>query len=710
MITQLTLKNFRRHEDLTIQFGAGLNVLRGANEAGKSTVIEGVLYALYGAKALRNKLAECVTWGKKEGDLSVELKLVMKGTPYTFKRSKAGATVVAEGSVVHVTGQNEVTAFAADLLGADPATASMLMLSSQSGLRGALDDGPAAVSGLMSKLADFDMIDRIVEAAQATLLLGSDGPVREKLVLAQEQLDRQRANAPQVRDALDIQREADAVVSSRSEHEQSLLPVVKAAFEKAEAECVAAHKHNDERKGVEDSLAQTTASIEQQRQALSSAQAQASAAPDPEETQRMREELQRMQTQAGQAKAYEAFLRLRYPEDFWEGTVEAFRAEHATIRDDLGRAQIEVLDVKNQIAALESTKIKGGTCPTCGHAAFDDQHVAEHNAKVDRQAWGLGESLNAAQLRYGVWKAKLSAYDSVDRLAQAFVDEASKILNHLEWDDNFYPPKVTWKGEPPDQVFPDNLKREIAEREAQERRAWEASGRVDAIKVRLRELDTQRSTLGAQLAAMPPIDMAPLNAAYSQAAADLNTVRAEIDRLLQQERDLEVERRESERAIAEWQRLVKVFEDQVAGLQADLEALAFNNVLVKKLRGLKPAITDHLWGTVLAAVSNFFSTLRGEKSVVTKDNTGFRVNGQSVESLSGSTLDVLALAIRVALTKTFVPHAGFIVLDEPAHGADKERTSNILGFLSSVGFEQTLLASHDELSEAVADNVIVLES
>jgi ABC-type Mn2+/Zn2+ transport system ATPase subunit len=62
----------------------------------------------------------------------------------------------------------------------------------------------------------------------------------------------------------------------------------------------------------------------------------------------------------------------------------------------------------------------------------------------------------------------------------------------------------------------------------------------------------------------------------------------------------------------------------------------------------------------------------------------------------------------VALTKTFVPHATFMTLDEPAHGCDMERTGNVLGFLSGVGFEQVLLASHDELSEAVADQVIAL--
>ena len=94
--------------------------------------------------------------------------------------------------------------------------------------------------------------------------------------------------------------------------------------------------------------------------------------------------------------------------------------------------------------------------------------------------------------------------------------------------------------------------------------------------------------------------------------------------------------------------------------------------------------------------------------MVSKDKDGFKVNGRPVEALSGSTMDALAIAVRVVLTKTFVPHAPFIVLDEPCHGADDDRTSNILAFLAGAGFTQTILASHDPLSESVAQNVINL--
>ena len=206
----------------------------------------------------------------------------------------------------------------------------------------------------------------------------------------------------------------------------------------------------------------------------------------------------------------------------------------------------------------------------------------------------------------------------------------------------------------------------------------------------------------------PPVDLTPHINEKNRALdllmtvdEDLHTLRTKLKEKVDNRSTLEAHQKECVRRYESAKERIKEYEE-------DLKKLAFNNNLLKKMRGLKPAITDHLWNTVLSAVSNFFSQLRGENSVVSKDNGGFKVNGKGIESLSGSTLDVLALSVRVALTKTFIPHMSFMALDEPAHGCDNDRTASMLGFLSSVGFNQILVASHDELSEAVADSVINL--
>jgi DNA repair exonuclease SbcCD ATPase subunit len=147
-------------------------------------------------------------------------------------------------------------------------------------------------------------------------------------------------------------------------------------------------------------------------------------------------------------------------------------------------------------------------------------------------------------------------------------------------------------------------------------------------------------------------------------------------------------------------------EKTIASCKADLDSIEFNNALVKKLRSLRPLVADQLWNTVLTSVSVMFSQMRGEASIVTKGKDGFRVNGQAVESLSGSTLDLLGLALRSALLRTFVPHCDLLILDEPAAAMDQSRTEAMMGFIKTAGFGQTILITHESVSEAVCDNIL----
>lgn len=70
--------------------------------------------------------------------------------------------------------------------------------------------------------------------------------------------------------------------------------------------------------------------------------------------------------------------------------------------------------------------------------------------------------------------------------------------------------------------------------------------------------------------------------------------------------------------------------------------------------------------------------------------------------------DALGLAIRIALTKTFMPNNDFLILDEPGAACDDEREASMLGLVASCGFEQVLLVTHSTLADAFADNMIVL--
>lgn len=707
MILSLHLKKFRQHLDREFTFTHGLNVLRGPNESGKSTLYEAALYALYGAKSLREPLVKVVTWdGSKESELSVKLVIRVSDIDYVFTRSKAGAECNYHGG--KVTGQAEVSAFAAVLLGADAKTAAVLMMSSQDDIRGVLDGGPAAVSATMGKLADFDMIDRIMENAAQRLTLGSTALLTQRLTDATVQV----ANAEQALAGEDpvpaielkiatITADLEAAEKVAEGHQDNMV-VADTAVQKAKDLGVA-------RRRAADDVAGFQSRILTEQTKLAQATVEAGVKPDADRIASLRRQIMDAAGHQRFVDAYKVWQGLpKYPTVSWEGPKTEFMTELAKDERIVADADARLAAINTEVNVLRRGKITSGKCPTCGHDALGDDHVKKVNDEIERQVAELGREMQSLVASKAPAAQNVADYKVIQKSAKVFEDAVLVLGDMVKVDLGFYPPVITWEGAAPQVIDTKALQRELTTLEAAERTVAQAEGRVAAHNAALTALRPQLIAAEAALNTIVVPDLAPLVAVYDEAyrqymeASTVTRTMKDTLAALSTQRAM---------VIAERTQLVVALQNAqalVVQLNSDITTLEFNNTLVGKLKKLKPMITDHLWNSVLAAVSNFFSTLRGEQSVVTKDSDGFKINGKGVDGFSGSTKDVLALAIRVALTKTFIPQASFIILDEPAHGCDNSRTGNVLGFLASVGFSQTLLASHDELSESVADNVVLL--
>lgn len=712
MIKTIEARYFRKHEDLSLNFTSGLNVLRGPNEVGKTTITEIILYCYFGAAALVDKLEEVVTWGQRDTALKAKMVCSISGIDYAFSRSKAGAEVTyagEDGNVVRVTGQKEVTNFAAGLLGADAKTASVLMLSSQAGLRGALDEGATAVGALMAKLADFDTIDKLLENASATLALGSIVPVQEKLAAADlEVLAAQQALIdPATFAALDESIEKAAATHAELAAADAGLTQ---ALTQADVARDAARSNNTSVEAANLKVSEITTAIRLETGRLDAAMSEAAKRPDPAAIGAARAELESARGHAQTAKAYAEFLALpTYPDLSWDDTQESFEAALAECSTKAQAAGMAARDLETQYNnEKRNLMVPGAPCRSCGHKSDDPAHMAEHNAAVNARLTEINAKAVVAGHASAEAINEFNEMKAVQQGARTLHDGYVHLHDRLLYDKSVYPWKAAWRGEVPG-AAPDvsALQRTIATLEGQERSATQAEGRAAAHRATLVDHQAALARAQAVFDGLKAIDLAPLEEVYNAAFAAYSANATRCRELGFALEDLKAQKAAGERQVAEAQQRLVNAQARVAEYVADIKTLEFNNELVRKLKSMKPMITDFLWNQVLAAVGNYFTALRGEQSIVTKDASGFKVNGRG-GSLSGSTLDVLALAIRVALSKTFVPHASFMVLDEPAHGADAVRTGNILGFLSGVGFQQTILASHDELSESVADNVINL--
>jgi hypothetical protein len=95
-IKELTLRNFRRFRQSSIPFAEGINVVKGPNESGKSTMVQALLAAFFWkVEATRKEVRDSVTWGEKDGFV-LEMEGDASGQPFQLIKdfSSKRATLV----------------------------------------------------------------------------------------------------------------------------------------------------------------------------------------------------------------------------------------------------------------------------------------------------------------------------------------------------------------------------------------------------------------------------------------------------------------------------------------------------------------------------------------------------------------------------------------------------------------------------------------
>jgi uncharacterized protein YhaN len=90
----IRLRRFKRFGDWSATFAPGLNVIRGPNEAGKSTVMEAILEALFGA-GRPDAASRLRSWGEQRlGEITLELQV--RNARYLLRRDLEAGTVLLQ--------------------------------------------------------------------------------------------------------------------------------------------------------------------------------------------------------------------------------------------------------------------------------------------------------------------------------------------------------------------------------------------------------------------------------------------------------------------------------------------------------------------------------------------------------------------------------------------------------------------------------------
>jgi DNA repair exonuclease SbcCD ATPase subunit len=702
MFTSLDTTNFRKLTKSSFSFVPGLNAVRGQNEAGKSTGFEAMAYAMFGVDALREPLADVVTWGEKESSLKVVLRMTVNKTKIEIRRGKSGAEIDVDGKLV-ATGQKEVTRFVEGLLGAPPKVAAKLMLANQASLRGALSDGPTATSQLIEQLSNFGLIDEVIQLVQEKLPCGAPAAYEQRLKSLSEQLESEKPGELDTRaHALEMSETVRVMAAEQEELNAAAreLPAAKAAADTARGWA----------RGLENAQASAraaTQALERDRAALARLQPDSSATPEQVEALRAQVELDK--NAAAMLAARAELEALVWPEPAWDGKREEFDAAIAENQQQIGVVRDEISKLQVRHAQAAGRLIKEQACAFCGKDLKDVPEVAKLNCQLGLELRQIESALQAVQPTLAALQDEQVAYTAITRADQVAAKVYARHARFIILGDTSVPSPYLWNYRDEGILPPGNAAQLLAAAEAEIRRAAQDQGRkvelekaVATAVAALAEADRWIAELEPRLKGDRSTGLeTDLQTKIRYHEGRINDLKATAARLVAA---MDTARQVHALRVATYGRLQTSYDDALR----DLEALQLNNVLLKKLRGARPRVADKLWGTVLATVSHYFSQIRGVQSAVSRDDAGFKVDGKPVPGLSGSTLDALGLAIRIALTKTFLPNNDFLILDEPAAACDDNREANMLGVITTAGFEQVLLVTHSTLADPFADQVIEL--
>ncbi len=681
MIKELRLTNFRKHESRTFNFEGGLNVMRGANEAGKSTLISSLLYLWFGTKALDESLSGVVTYGQPEKSLRVEGDFVIDGVDYTAYRSPSGAEL-AYGNE-RVTGQTAVTQFMERILGAKTDTVRKLMIAEQNSVRGILDS-EATAGALIETLAELGMIDTLIEKIQNQLVTGPTKGAEATLQTLQEAV----GEVP--------------VCPSDAHLETSLAVVTKAEslvfFEESKSSDTA------EKLGKAKAVITESERVATVRKTLQARVEALRAVPVPGVCPWTSEDVaaaERSETDEKfrvKVETSKAFVP-KTSVDTWTGTEESAEKEIAELSGKLKGHKAKVSELKVAIATKKAMKINEGVCSFCKLDISQRPEVLETNTAVDAEVMRLGlDRSNYETMADGL-------EEDIETIQKILVIHRANMraVTAEFWEPvgGLLPASFRWIGP------------EVGDSQRSSVSSSQMKSEIQTFEVAANRLRAAVEELGQILI---PDEFSEESLAEARQAIEeckvfeetLATLKGKLSTAkfahetsaqlhVQAVREYETSMKRRDKSLIDVKKAEKTLFDML-----------FNNQLIKDLREARSEIRRRLWVSVTAAISVYFSRIRQVETRITQGDEGFLQNGKPVKGLSGSAKDSLGLAIRAGLMKTFIPNAPLMVVDEPFAACDSDREVAGLAMLSTLGFPQTILVTHSDLADSLATKLVQL--
>ncbi len=762
MLNRLHVQNIRRHADTTIDFGtdAQLILLDGGNGAGKTTLLEAIQWALFGyTRHGRGGFGRMIRRGSEHEGMSVTLDFTVADITYQvirrWEKGKATAILSVNDVPTH-RGVEAVNNEIATILGVDAAGFLLSSVATQEDRSELGSLSPTKRRAAITKLFRYDAYTVARNHARDTYneATGKVKALTDVINRADEtNLDQLRASATRAHHAVTV---AHTALADLDAHLVDTAEVVTAHQQATIAYERARTTHTN----AVDALTEATAAVNDAQQRLVDPGPAPEVSPEQVEDD-LRDISEKIADATGQQRTREhvdALIRARANactiRDQARSTLTAIGepAELQARSDNLSSRIVEQVDVlaaarerlqsvaaarselaneqRNATAALAAATELDATCTACG------QHVDEHTRETQQQHSRTHLEQTDAALTQSErdFTACQQEVQGAETLLETLRVQAGELSEQLT---------VATRGAQDDR----SAQETIAEHDQTitALRATLTDVSLTDLHAQRAHLETVRATITAyhhnlvraqnaqeRLAeATTRFDAAVAREEHTRAAAQAAQVSDELTAAAQRWTQQSTQRQQDAEFLAALRSTadvcderVKAAEHNAAALQAAQEQLTHFraqatvaskavNVLAHAAKlaaaATRPALQADITDLLALMSNNRFTAvaLDDDYTITVQDSDGAWV---PMEEFSGGEIDLIALAVRLALARRVSTSntGGFLILDEVFGSQDADRCTAIINALRNLRdiYGQILLISHVGGLTEGADRVV----
>ena len=714
-ILDVSISNFKQHQSKGLQLVPGMNIIAGPNYSGKSTILQAIMYALFGPSVVPGGLKAVKPYGSNKRP-KIVVSMELNGTIYSILRSGSSAKLEKGGELV-ASGQSTVTKAVEELLGMPAKVFSLLRTSPQDEAQAILTLGSAKLGQIVEEITQITIIDTVIGRAKDEALSIGDVPEQAESV--------DKLSAEEVRLRKELVSQYAEIESLKSESENLKSEHTKAS-EKANSLERRAREMRDLTYLRKELLERLKVYREQEYGFEEIAQEWAyalDAVPEKEKEYAEAYELEAkrvgllnkkkdLTSQRDKLSSEHEIVRNDLSE--WLSAGE-FENRITSTQDSLRKFSSELEEIDKEIASLRqrletvSGTLLNSVCQTCKRpfeVDYDLDVLTKEKAEIEERLSSLSDRREAAR-----------AYKLQDEAALRGLEDRQKKLEELRWKEASKEEKLKevaaslLEVETSLERIPDNcLERAEAAgvefRKAVEEKATAESAikERDEAKRRAEETEKRLSEIPEEVESVDESEVATARDVERALYTQLGEV---LSRLSGLESSYSEKYYRHQNLFNELTRIVNQNQERAE----KRKRLALLKKLIKYLRDNRDRFVEDTWTTLLSYASEFASlSTNGDIVAVTRSSDGEFMFDEGegpnpIVGASGVQKAIIGVGVRLALAEALNSGSDFMLLDEVTAGATEEVSLSMTRALAASGL-QIVSVTHRQADAAAADNVV----